>query len=739
MKTIITTFFICCFWVNLGISQDLMISKGPFSQIDCQGNTIQLFLESNADEFQWERKRPQDEDFIPIDGANQSIYLINESGDSQNPHLTQYRVILKKGDQKMISSIIDIQLNSPGKITNTLLCEGGSCLFTIQEGNYLYAEQYSWEITNSEGIYEEIGSNEAILVLENIPADFNKRKLRLKTSFQVSSYNDNEGRISENPTNCIRYTDEISLKVSSLPIPSHTKKSYSGCENESLTVSSMGCSPNTTEWRNEMGEIIGTGARASLLIKENTRFFALCENKGCRGSLSSGIDIQAIKKPLPPENDGTPLSILSGENIVFKASGGTNNIWYLNKDDKKPYSTAKEIKLTNIINETEGEIVQSVWVSQELLGCESERREISVRILPKERPEETILPQENLTPIPSPQNPLDLPQEIIQDPVDELADPLDKQAEPFIEVPNPIELPDPTQEIEQPTLEEPTLEEPRMEEPTIKEPITEEPTIQEPKNDPMILKTLEITFIQKCWGDSIVILHPNCPTIPYIYIDSIKTPIIHDQFFLEGEKDFSILIPCQEEGYIPTILNYQPKVQPSLEIQFNSSELYYEDTLKISAIPPGNMDFYWEMDNHFISKEKNLSIILIDTLEIIGVIHQDGCFHRSEPIEFSPIPKPILKQLEKNFLIMEDPFYNSEIRIQPNPIPYYMINLEFPEQIERGQISIFSMNGILKFEKEFIIHNKRFSFSIPELANGMYLLNFKSDRWEQTKKIMIEN
>ncbi len=301
--------------------------------------------------------------------------------------------------------------------------------------------------------------------------------------------------------------------------------------------------------------------------------------------------------------------------------------------------------------------------------------------------------------------------------------------EPTIELPNPIEVPEPSQEIEQPKLEEPT----------IVEPIIEEPTIQEPKKDPMILKTLEITLIQKCWGDSIVILHPNCPTIPYVYIDSIKTSILHDQFILEEEKDYSILIPCQEEGYIPTILNYHPKMQPSLEIQFNSSELYFEDTLKISALTPGNIDFYWEMDNHFISKEKNLSIILKDTLEIIGVIQQEACIFRSEPIEFCPIPKPILKQLEKNFLRMEDPYYKPEIRIRPNPIPYYMINLEFPEQIERGQISIFSMNGILKFEKEFVIQNKQFSFSIPELANGLYLLNFKSDRWEQTKKIMIEN
>jgi hypothetical protein len=62
--------------------------------------------------------------------------------------------------------------------------------------------------------------------------------------------------------------------------------------------------------------------------------------------------------------------------ITFKASGGTNNIWYLTETASSPVSTATQLVTTGLTPET----IVSRFVSQSINNCESPRTAIHVQI-----------------------------------------------------------------------------------------------------------------------------------------------------------------------------------------------------------------------------------------------------------------------------------------------------------------------------------------------------------------------
>jgi hypothetical protein len=81
-------------------------------------------------------------------------------------------------------------------------------------------------------------------------------------------------------------------------------------------------------------------------------------------------------------NAGTPSSICPGNSLIFKASGGTNNIWYLNENATSSLSTATSLTVVSTGNSgTEAQKITR-WVSQKINECESPRAAIEVMVPP---------------------------------------------------------------------------------------------------------------------------------------------------------------------------------------------------------------------------------------------------------------------------------------------------------------------------------------------------------------------
>jgi len=368
----------------LSLAQCPQISQQPQSQADCEGNSIRMIIISNGTTFQWEKKRPQDSNFSLISGATLANYQIMPTGNTSHPTGTMYRVKVSLGNCSVYSETASIILRKINSIQNPSICERGNGTLIAQATDG--SMRFQWSRSIKGGPYQDIadngifsGSQQAQLNITNASTELDGQKFRVKIEFAVSPNNDNEGSTTNqnNSPSCPRTSSEVTLQIKPSPIPRHAATRYTGCLNEAFAVNASGCSPYTTQWYDDNRNQIGTGARLliNLANPEPKQFFASCFNAGCESPFSAGTLAQAFPKPNAPSNVGTPAEICPGKTITFKASGGSNNIWYLNPNATTALSTA-----TNYSMIPTGTGTISRYVSQKINGCESERTAIAVEV-----------------------------------------------------------------------------------------------------------------------------------------------------------------------------------------------------------------------------------------------------------------------------------------------------------------------------------------------------------------------
>ncbi len=393
----------------LSIAQCPQITLQPQSQADCEGNSIRMIVMSNGTQFQWERKRPQDANYSNISGATQANYQILPTGNTSNPNGTSYRVKISLGACSIYSDVATITLRKITSLLNPSICDRGDGSLVAQHTEGVLKIQWMRSIqggpfTDVQDDANFVGSQEEELQIRNASTLLDGQKFKVRIDFQVSPNNDNEGSTSNqnNSPSCPRTSSEITLQIKGTPIPRHAESTYTGCENEPFNVNATGCSPYITQWYDENRNHMGTGARLSVLLTnpEPKLYFASCVNAGCESPLSVGTHAQAFSKPSPPVNAGTPAQVCPGNMITFKASGGSNNLWYLNSTSMSTISTA-----TNYSVLASGSGTFTRYVSQKINGCESERTGINVEILPSN----LCSPIDSIIDLPLPENPPPLP------------------------------------------------------------------------------------------------------------------------------------------------------------------------------------------------------------------------------------------------------------------------------------------------------------------------------------------
>jgi len=362
-----------------------VITQQPQSQIDCEGNSIRMIVGSNGTTLQWEKKRPQDASFTNITGATQVNYQITPTGNTTNPNGTLYRAKISTGNCSVYSEPARIELRKINSILNNGICErGDGVLESVQTDG---ATKFQWMRSVNNGPFDDIMDNEQMqgsqhnqLQIKNAQKNLNGQKFKVRIDFAISPNNDNGGS-SQNlnqTSTCPRTSSEITLQIKSPPTPKHAFPIYSGCIGEAFSVNATGCSPYITKWYDQERNPIGTGSR--LLFTRNNEIpqlvFATCVQVTCESLLSTGTQTQAFQKPHAPQNSGTPEEICPGLLITFKASGGSNNLWYLSSSSINPLSTATTY--STLAGSTNSRL--SRFVTQKINGCESDRTEIAVQI-----------------------------------------------------------------------------------------------------------------------------------------------------------------------------------------------------------------------------------------------------------------------------------------------------------------------------------------------------------------------
>ncbi|MFL0161293.1 T9SS type A sorting domain-containing protein [Aquirufa salirivi] len=383
--------FIC--WEIQG--QCPIIQSQPTSQTDCDGNSIRMIVNSDGDQFQWEKKRPIDSQFSTISGATSANYQIYPSGGTLHPSGTVYRVKVSKNTCQVYSQEANITLHSITSIVNPSICERGTgtLIPQISSTSLAQVQHYQWTRSINGGPFEDLvddvnfsGTKSKDLVISQAMMSLSSQKIKVRINFSISPNNDNEGSLTnENQSSsCPRTSSEVSLQIKNVPIPSHASNLYKGCIDSPITLNSTGCSPYSTYWHDAQGQKIGEGARISVTPMDASAhlFKATCFKNGCESLPSLGTYAQAFPIPPAPMNSGTPSQVCSGSVISFKASGGSNNLWYLNSTDKNTISTATSINVSQTTNVGQDVLEITRWVSQKINECESPKTAIRVNVSP---------------------------------------------------------------------------------------------------------------------------------------------------------------------------------------------------------------------------------------------------------------------------------------------------------------------------------------------------------------------
>ena len=80
----------------------------------------------------WQRKLPLETDFTDIIGETNLNLRIGNSGDSENTHLSEYRVKLSSADCEAFSKVASLFVNSVvGSNTSTTMCDGQPLTYNL--------------------------------------------------------------------------------------------------------------------------------------------------------------------------------------------------------------------------------------------------------------------------------------------------------------------------------------------------------------------------------------------------------------------------------------------------------------------------------------------------------------------------------------------------------------------------------------------------------------------------------
>ena len=579
------------------LAQCPVISQQPSSQSDCETNSIRMMVVSNASQFQWEKKRPQDTSFTNISGATQASYQIYPTGGTAHPSGTQYRVKLNASTCLVVSESASITLHTITNILNPSICARGNGRLEAQIPTVNQASNFQWTVSVNNSPFEDLTDNATYagtqtpnLSISQVRTEMDGYRYKIRMNFAISPNNDNEGSLINlnQTTTCPRSSNDILLQVKTSPIPYHAASLYQGCIDQPITLNSTGCSPYTTQWYDRDGNPMSQGAKATVVLSDlNPRIYtATCVKLGCESLPSRGTGAQAYRQPSAPMNAGTPESICVNLPITFKASGGTNNIWYLTATANAAVSTATQLTVTGL---TPASTVTR-FVSQMVNNCESIRTAINVRIKSSVECDSIPIPPTPPTPPTNPSTPLP-------------------------------ETP-----------------------PSTPEPVVEVPPVKEPE-----VPRVSYTLSPNCGNETYQLTVMGCPNTPQIFNQYGPEKLIGlgESTAISASFETYIQIRCPGTVAAPIQVTLPEIQRPAVSIETNYANFACSgDEIKLHAIlPPHTTIIGWELNGHLMAEQQVISGQLRPGF-YQPVVQKNGCIHRGDGIFIEvherPFPPEIL-------------------------------------------------------------------------------------------------
>ena len=600
-----------------------MINLQPKSQTDCDGNSIRMISQATVgSSFQWERKRPQDGNYSIISGANSNTYQIFRSVDANSPTGTLYRVKLSLNSCIIYSQAAEITLTKISSIINPSICERGTGILEVQmqESSAAKAISYQWTRATSGGIFQDFsddanfqGSQSKNLTIINAPSSLQGQRFKIRIQYSITLNNDNEGSLNnENQVNtCPRTSNEVIITIKSSPQLVHSSSLYTGCLGAPISINSTGCSPYVTQWYDENENKIGTGAKIFVTQTDlNPKIYkATCLKLGCESLPSLGTSAQAFNIPAVPGNAGTPTATSLESNIIFKATGGTNNIWYLNENDTKAISTAATITVPIPVNSGSSSIELVRWVSQKINNCESPKTAIRVSIPASIQPTIPSAPAIIIPTIPT--SPVIITPTIPTSPT------------PI----NPIVIPEGnTIPSEVPS---------DMKGSGSAEPTEPEPRDLEVVNPPKEKLLLRYSTELRCEEATYVLHVEGCP-VPVRYDNlhggvDYRSPEADLLVFSPNETKINVI--CEGEFADPLLVVLPGLKRPASDIELSFGSFACENELiEIKINYSSDSQFIvWEKEGHSYSENPIIKEIA-NAGTYQAIIHKSGCFYRTEKV-----------------------------------------------------------------------------------------------------------
>jgi hypothetical protein len=630
MKLSFLLYFILFDFLALG--QCPTINLHPKSQTDCDGNSIRMICQATAgSSYQWERKRPQDGNYSLISGANLNAYQIFPSGDANSPTGTLYRVKVSLNACNIYSQAAEITLTKISSIVNPSICERGTGVLEVQmqEISASKAISYQWTRAIGGGNFTDIsddanfkGSQSKNLTLLNAPSSLQGQRFKIRIQYSITLNNDNEGSLNnENQvSSCPRTSNEVTLTIKSSPQLVHSSSLYTGCLGAPISINSTGCSPYVTQWYDENENKIGTGAKIFVTHADlNPKIYkATCLKLGCESLPSLGTSAQAFNVPAAPSNAGTPTATLLESSIIFKATGGTNNIWYLNENDTKAISTATTLSVAVPINTGTSAIELVRWVSQKVNNCESPKTAIKVSIPAIVNPITPTVP-----PIPASGTPVGLPP----------AAPINPE---LITIPSeaPSELPAAgSQESEEYDLKEIIL----------------------PKEKLFLRYSTQL----RCEEESYLLHVEGCP-VPLKYdrlnggVD-FRSP--EQDLLVHSPNETKISVSCEGEYADPILIVLPGLKRPNFIVESSFDSFVCEnENIEIKLNYSSDSQFHvWEKEGHSYS-ENPIIKEAANAGTYQAIISKAGCFYRSDKVivDVHKTPEAPLLFSPKNSICQND-------------------------------------------------------------------------------------
>jgi hypothetical protein len=278
-----------------------VISTQPADLTNCEGNTVTFEITaSNVTMYQWQQQL-QNGTFTDINGENTNELRLTNVGNSTNPHLAKYRVLLQNDGCDVLSESAMLNVNSiSGSTEDKMLCVGSD--YALDLTNYTLTgtvSAYQWQY--SSGSWGDLVNGISDSFTINNLQIANSGYYRCRITFVNSS------------GTCIEYNETGSgLKVEENEPPVISADKLVICDGVSAKLTASGCL-GTVNWStSETGNSINVTAAGN--------YIATCKLDNCESEPSGQVKIEASQAPTAPVATANITEVCLGQKVNLSAT-----------------------------------------------------------------------------------------------------------------------------------------------------------------------------------------------------------------------------------------------------------------------------------------------------------------------------------------------------------------------------------------------------------------------------------